>query len=295
MSQAQKDEVGREIGHLRKALAPLGLPVLLLKGAAYFAAQLPPAAGRLFSDIDILVPKARLSEVEAALIQNGWVIDQHYSSYDQRYYREWMHELPAMVHMRRGTVIDIHHTILPETARLKPDARALLASAVTVRELDGIGVLAPRDMVLHSMTHLFYNEEMSHGLRDLSDLDLLLRHFGTSPCFWPELIERAHELDLARPMYYGLNLANHIFCTPVPPHILQKASLSAPPWPICALMDVLWRRALRSQHLTAALPFAKQVLFILFVRAHWLRMPPLLLLRHLGIKLFRRTPKPRRS
>jgi hypothetical protein len=33
-------------------------------------------------------------------------------------------------------------------------------------------------MVLHSATHLFYDGELNHGLRDLVDLDDLLRHFS---------------------------------------------------------------------------------------------------------------------
>jgi hypothetical protein len=285
LSRAQRDEVGREIGHLEEALTPLGLPVLLLKGAAYVVAQLPAAAGRLFSDIDILVPKARLSEVEGALISNGWMISHTYTTYDQRYYRQWMHELPPMVHMRRGTVVDVHHTILPETARLRPNAETLMASASRVAKHNGVSILAPHDMILHSMTHLFHNEEMSHGLRDLSDLDLLLRHFNQLPQFWDRLIERSHELDLVRPLYYGLRFANLILNTPRPAQTLRQVSLSAPNWPMRTLTDALWRRALCSQHSTAALPLTREGLALLFVRAHWLRMPPLLLLRHLATKL----------
>ncbi len=86
----------------------------MLKGAAYLVADLPSSAGRLFSDVDILVPKPRLPEVESHLTMHGWMTT-HHSGYDQRYYRERMHELPPMEHVHRGTTIDVHHTILPET------------------------------------------------------------------------------------------------------------------------------------------------------------------------------------
>ncbi len=59
--------VRQEVDLIRQALAASGAPVILLKGAAYAMAQLPCARGRLFSDIDILVPKEKLDEVEAAL------------------------------------------------------------------------------------------------------------------------------------------------------------------------------------------------------------------------------------
>ena len=118
-----------EIQCILAALADLSLPLLLLKGAAYSAAQLGPAQGRLFSDIDILVPKAQLPDVEAALMAHGWVSNSQ-DDYDQRYYRQWMHEIPPMQHMRRHSVIDVHHAILPETARVRPDPALLRAAAV---------------------------------------------------------------------------------------------------------------------------------------------------------------------
>ena len=58
-------------------------------------------------------------------------------------------------------------------------------------------VLAPVDMVLHSATHLFCNEDVGNGLRDLVDLDSLLRDFALEPRFWPGLTARAAELDPA--------------------------------------------------------------------------------------------------
>ena len=288
LSDAQRAEVQREVRYLGQALAPSGVSFVLLKGAAYVATSLPPAAGRLFSDTDILVAKAQLPEAESALMMRGWMTGD-LSAYDQRYYRQWMHELPPMAHMHRGTVVDVHHGILPDTARRKPDAARLLAAARPVDGVDGVSVLAPADMVLHSMTHLFHNDDLSHGLRDLSDLDLLLRHFGASPEFWDRLIERARELDLARTLHYGLRCAQRILSTPVPAPAMAEAAQGAPAWPLSALMDALWWRALRSQHSTVAPPFTATALFVLYVRAHWLRMPPTLLARHLAIKAWHRS------
>ncbi len=64
----QQRAVRWELVQLTRTLAELDGPVLLLKGAAYVAAGLPPAAGRLFSDIDLLVPRAQLDVAEAALM-----------------------------------------------------------------------------------------------------------------------------------------------------------------------------------------------------------------------------------
>ena len=285
LARAQHAEVRRECAYIHQALAHLDEPPVLLKGAAYVMAGLPAAAGRLFSDIDILVPHAQLAAVEIGLGRFGW-ITTHHDAYDQRYYREWMHELPPLEHSVRGTVIDAHHTILPLTARLQPPVQRLFEQALPVE--GGFRILAPADMVLHSIVHLFHNEELSHGLRDLSDIDLLLRHFSRSETDWVALVDRGRELGLQRPLWYGLHSVARILGTPVPPQVLRRAAGGSPGRAMSTLMDALWWRALRPQHPMAAPAGTSVALFLLYLRAHWLRMPPLLLARHLSIKAWRR-------
>ena len=289
--RAQMQEVAHEAGLIAEALQALTIPVVMLKGAAYVLSNQPSAQGRVFSDIDILVPRSALNEVEGALRMGGWM-SSHQDEYDQRYYREWMHELPPMTHMRRGTTLDVHHNILPITVRRPPDAALLLARAQPLLAYHGLSVLAPADMVLHSMTHLFHNDDLSHGLRDLSDLDLLLRHYCADAGFWPPLLERARELHLESPLAYGLWATHQVLGTPVPGEVLQQAEReSTIRW--LAPMHWLWRCVLRTPHGDAALPGAGLAHFALYLRAHWLRMPPLLLARHLGIKAWKRmTEKP---
>ncbi len=292
LARAQQAEVRREVEFLARAIAPLGVTVTLMKGAAYLMAGNTAATGRMFSDVDIMVPKARLPEVEAALMQHGWATT-HHSDYDQRYYRRWMHELPPMQHLYRQTVVDVHHAILPETARLRPSAQSILACAVPLPEDARVQVLSPADRVLHSMAHLLHNEEMSHGLRDLSDIDLMLREFGADPAFWQLLPVRATELDLHRPLYYGLRYSQAILGTPVPQHVTNEVASAAPPRVVGHLMDALWQRALRPQHASCAALGTDAAMWALYVRAHWLRMPPLLLARHLATKALMRTEQRR--
>ncbi|MGH8856082.1 MAG: nucleotidyltransferase family protein, partial [Telluria sp.] len=64
-ARRHRQAVEWEVRQLAPVLAQLGLPLVLLKGAAYALAGLPPAPGRLFSDIDILVPFDRMGQVEA--------------------------------------------------------------------------------------------------------------------------------------------------------------------------------------------------------------------------------------
>lgn len=291
VAAAQHTEVRRELAFVQHALRNEPGPLVLLKGAAYLAAGLPAAVGRVFSDTDILVPRERLADVEAALLLHGWATT-HHTPYDQRYYRDWMHELPPLVHLRRQTALDVHHAIAPLTARIRVDSRRLLHAVVPVPGAPGLATLAPPDMVLHSMLHLLVNDELSHALRDLSDLDLLLRHFGAEGGFWERLIARAGELQLGRVLHDGLHFVERVFGTPVPPPVCQACAVWAPSAARAALRDALWRRAFVAPHASVRGPAHRMALLALYVRAHWLRMPTGLLLRHLAVKASRRNQGP---
>ena len=285
LARAQGDAVRREVAYIDRALAAAGVPVVLLKGAAYLIAGLSAARGRVFSDIDIMVPHGALGTVEGALMLNGWATGKT-TAYDQRYYRRWMHELPPLRHISRQTWLDVHHAILPITARLKPDSTKLLAASRPVAGEPRLRVLAPVDMVLHSATHLFCNEDVGNSLRDLVDMDSLLREFASEEDFWPRLTVRARELDLTRPLYYALRYAVCILGTPIPAQVLQEAEIGRPPRLLAALMDALFLRTLQPDRAIDGL--ASLARGSLYVRAHWLRMPPFLLARHLVTKALRR-------
>jgi len=277
--------VSFEIRCIQTALAGLDVPVLLLKGAAYSARALPAARGRLFSDVDILVPKERLPDVEAALMLHGWISHGH-DAYDERYYREWMHEIPPMQHLRRHTVIDVHHAILPQTARARPDPAKLRAAAVNVPGMPGVQTLAPADMVLHSAVHLFYDGEFDNGLRDLVDLHRLLTQFGAMPGFWDGLPARASEMQLARPLFYALRYSSALLGTAVPAPVVAATLAAAPHRVLLTLMDGLFLRGLQPAHASAGDRLSGLARGLLYLRGNWLRMPPLLLARHLFHKAF---------
>jgi hypothetical protein len=274
-----------EVRQIARALDGLGLPLILLKGAAYALAGLDAGRGRLFSDIDILVPKTRLHEVEGALMMHGW-ITTHHDEYDQRYYRQWMHELPPMQHARRGNSIDVHHAILPETAPVHPDPDKLRAAARPIAGEPGLATLAPADMVLHSAVHLFFDGEFDKGLRDLVDMHRLLTEFAAQPGFWEALPARARELELGRPLFYALRYCPRLLGTVVPAAVHAAMAWAAPNPALLWLMDRLFGRALLPLHASCADAWSDFAHFALYVRGNWLRMPPLLLAQHLFHKAF---------
>lgn len=280
--------VAWEVNRLSWALKDIDCPLILLKGAAYVLANLPPARGRLFADVDVLVPEQRIGEIEKACLARGW-IGVKLCPYDERYYRVWMHEIPPLRHQERGTEIDIHHRLLPRTSRLPSDPEPLFAAA---RLLTGhrLSVLQPSDMVLHAVVHLFLEGDPNEGLRlrDLVDVHDLLEYFGKEPGFWEGLVPRASELGLQRPLYYGLHFTRRIFGTPIPAGVMRAAEAGAPAWPVRALMDRLIPWAIWPEHPDYPRRTATVARGIVYLRSHWLRMPAGLLLRHLGFKAWLR-------
>ena len=253
MVERQDVAIRWEVDCIQKALADVGGKIILLKGAAYAMAGIPAAIGRTFSDTDILVSKHHLTEVESELMLHGWQ-GTHHDEYDQRYYRRWMHEIPPMRHVRRGTIIDVHHTILPETARIKVNTPALLEAVVALPGYTNLFVLKPVEMLLHSATHLFHEGGLENGLRDLFDLDSMFRYFGDDPGFWSALVPRAAELGLTRPLYYAIRFSTSMLDTPIPKDVIRAAKIGKPPQIIARLMDFCYLRALRPAHGSCTTP-----------------------------------------
>jgi hypothetical protein len=277
-----------EVDRLRVALADQPGPVVLLKGAAYVAAALPPAQGRMFNDIDIMVAREALQGVELALLGAGWV-HEAIDPYDERYYRRWMHELPPLKHVWRHTWLDVHHTITPPTSRFRVDGAQLLARARPLVAGSHLAVLAPEDMVLHSAVHLMQEGDFSAGLRDLLDLDDLLHHFGADPGFWPELLRRARELRLGVPLFHVLVQRERLFGAAPPEALRSEVDRLASSWLSRRLMPALLEPALRPAHPSCDTAGNGAARTALYVRSHWLRMPWYQIVPHLLRKAWLRT------
>lgn len=255
----------------RRALAPLGVPVVLLKGAAFIAAGLDAGIGRSTGDLDILVPRERIDAVEQALLDHGWERLKPAEGYDDLYYRQWMHELPPLIHRERDRMLDLHHTILPLTAKPTPDAAALVEASIALP--DGLRVLSGEDMIVHAAAHLIADGDMAGGLRNLWDVDRLVRQFAADPAFWPRLAERADRHQLAKAVARTLRLTARLYGTPVDAALAGAARPSDRLFLRRLLACDNWGREGRAG-----------TRFGFYLRGHFMRMPPLMLARHLLTK-----------
>jgi hypothetical protein len=162
-------------------------------------------------------------------------------------------------------MIDVHHTILPLTARPTPDADALIADSVPLE--NGLRLFNSDDMICHAAAHLFADGDLSGGMRNLWDIHCLVDDFGVAG-----LAERARRHGLAPAVRRALRLSHALYDTQLPGG-----------WSRSGSDDALYLR-----RLTARDGWGRQTRPVtrlgFYVRSHWLRMPPLMLARHLWTK-----------
>jgi len=293
VSSSHKKFIAWEVNVLSQLFLQHDKKLILLKGAAYTISGLPSGDGRLYGDIDLLINKPELKEIESILRQGLW-LPKAMDDYDINYYREWSHEIPPVYHATRRSVLDVHHAILPPTCKLKPDSKKILNNIVPIKGWPNVYVLSPSDMVLHSMTHLFHEGEFDHGLRDLIDIDALLRFFNEKDeCFYDGLVDRAKELDLVLPLYYGVRYCNRLLGTPVPEKIFNDLNQYSPKF--SKIIDQLFYRALLPHHKSCDDGFSGISRWLLYVRSHYLRMPVKMLIPHLIRKAYKERTKDNRQ
>jgi Uncharacterised nucleotidyltransferase len=255
----------------RRALAQFDGGIVLMKGTAYAAAGLRASTGRHIGDLDIMVAKDKIASAEALLLSVGgweWVKED---AYDDAYYRDHMHELPPLIHKERDRMIDVHHTILPPTARPNPDAMAMLDASLPLE--DGLRIFAPADMVCHCAAHLIADGDLTGGLRNLWDMHCLLEEFaGRDVDFWSQLDRRAGQHQLTASVRRSARISARLYGTAIPAG-----------WHGRVYSDALFIRRLCARDGWGR-GTAKFTRLLFYIRSHWMRMPPALLARHLWTK-----------
>jgi len=269
-----------ELAQVQAALAGMDLDIVLLKGAAYLAQDLECSRGRLPSDLDIMVRRAHLEQVEQRLLDAGWQ-DTDLPDYDRAYYRRWAHQVPPLRAAGHAMEVDLHHAILPPLGRIRIPVEELWSASRPVGS-GRVRVLAPEDQVLHAVVHLFVDSDCTNRLRDLLDIGALLTQFARDDgSFVMRLIDRARKLGAARALeqagvflaqWLGLRLLN----APVRTSAAARAALS------------LMARRLAPPDPDAMPPRFDGPHSMLLARSLWLRLPPHLALLHAGNKAARR-------
>lgn len=279
-SDRQARQVRYECRLINDRLVSEGIRPVFLKGAGYTLRGSRNGLGRIYSDIDVLVDRGSIEQAQAALRRDAWY-SPPITDYDERYYRKWAHEVPPMKHLLRRTVIDLHHNIVPPISGRAPDIGSLLKGVETTGE--GMWVLSAPAATLHSLVHLFSNEDLSSGFRDLVDLYLLLEEYGDEH-FWRELLALAEETGFVQELAFGVILLEMVLGYRVVEYARTELREPLASTSGSFVVKHVFRPALRPHHPLVCGGRENLAIQLAYVRGHWIKMPLPVLAGHLAVK-----------
>jgi hypothetical protein len=273
-----KQQVQFEAAELQRDLSEKGRDLIFLKGAGYTLSNAKVCEGRIYNDIDLLTDKQSVSDLEKKLCMLGW-LSQKLTSHDEKYYRKWAHEIPPLRHGKRGTIVDIHHNIVPIISGRHIDVDLFVKHSVKTAE--GFQVLSFPAMTLHSLIHLFFNEEVKKGYRDLIDIHTLMTSNNNKE-FWLTLIRLSKETGFGLELFLACRYTQRFLSTQIPEYVVSEIS-QFQPWNI-GLLDFIYNKTLKPNHPICQSTFFGLAEFLVLIRGHFQKMPPHILAYHLFTK-----------
>ncbi|MGC4081793.1 MAG: nucleotidyltransferase family protein [Vicinamibacterales bacterium] len=167
---------------------------------------------------------------------------------------------------------------------MQPDVGRLRAAARPVGDGSRWKVLSPAHMVVHSAVHGFHDGEMVNPLGDILDIHQLVSEFTTRDSSFPNhLIEEGRRMGVQVPLGHALRAATRWF-GPMAPGFPEPGSLPSSARIVDACIDAMVRRSVVPPRELGRSGAG----LAMYMRSHWLKMPPLLLARHLTVKLLAR-------
>jgi hypothetical protein len=278
LAQNHKKQVLFEAAELKRELADKPQYLIFLKGAGYSLSGAPVGDTRIYNDIDILADKKSIDAIEKRLCLIGW-LSEELTEHDEKYYRKWAHEIPPLRHGKRGTIVDVHHNIVPIISGRHVDADKFAKNTVTTE--GGFQILSFAAMTLHSLIHLFFNEEVKKGYRDLIDLHTLMTT-NNNEAFWLDLISLAKGTDFGLELFLACRYTQKILKTEVPDYVHKEISQFCP-WNI-AFVDFIYEKTLKPNHPLCKPKFFVLAEFAVLIRGHFQKMPLHILIYHLLCK-----------
>ena len=284
-AERQQQQVRFECQTIASLLAEKQIEPLFLKGAAYVISSQFYSAGRVCSDIDALVQHNDLETSERHLKMNMW-LSQEVDDYDDKYYREYAHEIPPMMQSERGTVLDLHHNLFLPVSGRAPNISQFWA--LRTRNENGLSTLKPAAALVHSMIHLLMNEEVTYGLRDCLDMQSIIDTHN-SESFWLEVSTLVVDNDFTHEYQLLLLLLDSLFGRETVKQQILAQQITADTktrfWLWC------YRKAVMPDHPQLCNPYAGVARAAVYCRGHSQKMPLATLLKHSTVKLYKAVRK----
>ena len=215
-----------ELAHIVAALAAVGVPVMLLKGAALGRLVYDSPVERPLNDFDLLVPPDQVTVALRALAARGYEAQSlFWLSAWQRRYRA---EVPLICRARERwrLLLELHWALLelPYYIDAIPGAD-IWQNAVPAPGLPGAFVPDPATLLLHSCAHAAFHHSHDERLLWLLDVERLLR---LPTLDWEIVLARATRWKLSAVLFRRLALAQSRLGASAPPTVMARLAHSAP-------------------------------------------------------------------
>lgn len=195
----------------------IGIPVMLLKGAALAKTVYGSFTNRPMGDLDILVRPGDAERAWRHVRDLGWTLE--YEGGDEFY--GLFHHLPALVDPSPlKAVLEIHRQIMPFGGPFVLDERELWDAARPV-EVGPIRAWVPADhhQLLHLCTHFAWSHMFSGIGRTVRDVATLLTEREVD---WPAFVALATRTRARTCAYWTLAITRSLTGTVVPADVLES-------------------------------------------------------------------------
>jgi hypothetical protein len=187
------------LGQVIAALADLGIPVMLLKGAALIEAVYPDIGLRPMGDLDILVPRSSIEDAHSAVEALGYAVwGVRLSRHDASQLARHHHHYP----LERGSVtVELHHHVTAATPEF--DITGFWERAVPGSGLVPHLLPSPEDLFLHGAVHFSVDRiaRLAFGLSQLADLAWIA---ARQPIDWDAVTTRAQDYGVGDQLFLAL-------------------------------------------------------------------------------------------
>jgi hypothetical protein len=208
-----------EFQRIARALGEAGIPVMQLKGLHLAELVYRDISLRPMSDLDVLVPRERVTEAIQVLRKEGFGYDEDLESAVQGMLDTKCNI--GLVQAERGTWLEVHWA-LDEPGGAGPGPVDEIWSSARPGRLGDTQalVMAPEFLLLHVCAHLACNHAFAFSLRALCDIGEIVRaHPGLD---WQKVTEQALRHRWTRGVAAALRLARDHLGVPVPPRALDS-------------------------------------------------------------------------
>ncbi len=207
---------------LAAQLAPLGVPLVVLKGMHLALAAYPSAGVREMADIDVLVPPAA---VQPLLDQAGALGYQLAVQIPLALALQTRHELQ----IGRGPIRwDIHWRLAAPGSPPHVSADELLTRATPCSLAGGVRTLSREDAFVHVCAHAAGDTPFEQGIRSLCDIAYMTTAWS-GELAWEDIMTRSRAWRCERGVTLTLAMARHALGAVVPAHVQRWLEAEGPP------------------------------------------------------------------